>query len=78
MDDDRLNVLWLKGVSIGAIAAEARATRYTIAGRLRRLRAKDPAAWPVRPSPLHPNGGAGHRQRRAPQTTLPPLPSLSD
>lgn len=78
MTDDQLNRLWLRGVSVEAIARECRKSHSSIRARIKRLRAKDPEAWPRREAVIHPKGSGKpkYQRKRAGPTTLPPLDSL--
>lgn len=79
MTDDELHALWLAGHPVEAIAQHASRSRAAIRGRIKRLRAKDPEAWPIRTETQHAKGsGAGrYQKKRVGASTLPPLPSLT-
>lgn len=79
MTDDELHTLWLRGVSVEAIARQALRSSTSVRSRIKRLRAKEgQERWPIRMDTQHAKGsGEGrYQKKRAGTTTLPPLPSL--
>lgn len=78
MTDDQLHHLWHRGISVEQIAKQACLSRSSIRSRIKRLRAKDPTAWPTRDATIHPKGSGRpkYQKKRAPRLTLAPLESL--
>lgn len=77
MTHERLHELWMAGVSVAAIAAEACLSEGTMQRRLARLRRQEGVArWPTRQGAVPKGNGRKQRVRAHRAVTLPPLPSL--